>query len=771
MARLLASSLVAALAFALAGLAGCVRTPPPLGDGLESPPPPAPPASPWRFFSDGERLVDVAVTPTALWAISQDGVLRWTRPAGQVSFFEGAGAPGADATAIAVAGDGTVYVGLKDAIAWLRPEPGAKWQRLAADPLPAGVTALAPRKAGGVWVGMQRGLGWMHGGRLRLHSRLHTVRAMATDEAGRLWAATARKGLVTIEGDRIVEHTTVSGLCNNDVRAVDTGGNQVAVVCNTPEPTIALRVRNTWYPFALSQGGATILGMQWHTGNWVIRSSGGWWRVVEVPMGTAPDPKAPPARLDAIEPGRLPPPPALVQHAGFVKPVAAAAAPAPGETPAAAPITPAPAPLAPVEEVLLECTRAPARVADAAGALDLRLLVERPDLPDDTEVTVWEVEPDGFAWYGLAWRGVLGRRGQATQRFTSQSLVPRHAVTALSVDAAGRALIPAAGPYLFRWDGRGWARRPIAPVDSKAESLAAAPDSAGGAWLLIGYPPSIAPAPAAAPVEADPIDAIAGVAPPAAAPAAAVPTPEIALVRVEQARLERKARLPVLGIDRPLRAGRLLAAPWGEVLFPLFFEDARGQLRGAGLGRIPASHDAFERWQARRTYTEESVDGTPLLPDGWINALARGRDRAVLLGTNAGLVRVAGEQMRVFDENDFIESEVITALALDGQGRVWAGTLEGLGRLEGDTWTAVKAPALRGRRVSVLVFGPKGALWAGSEAGLYVNPNPEDPAGWRLEVVRLGESARDVRDLVFGADGSAWLLTGQGVMFRPPQGE
>jgi len=219
------------------------------------------------------------------------------------------------------------------------------------------------------------------------------------------------------------------------------------------------------------------------------------------------------------------------------------------------------------------------------------------------------------------------------------------------------------------------------------------------------------------------------------------------------------------------RRRALHVSPLGELHFALFYESERGALRGAGLGRVPVSHDMLVRWQARRAHGEESVDGTPLLPDGWISAVARPPSQSgpspVFLGTNGGLVRVQGGQMRVFDENDFIDSEVITALAHDAQGRVWVGTLEGLGRLVGDTWSSIAAPALAGR-ITRLIFDTDGRLWAATDRGLYHNPTPDDPKGWRAEPVRAGETARDVRDLVFGPDGSAWVLTGEGVFRRAP---
>lgn len=740
------------------GSLGCGRTPPPLTGGLESPPPPPPADTGWQLYTDQERIVDVAPGPGVVWAVSQNGVLSWSRPGRQVKFEVGPDAPGADATVIAVASDGTVYVGLAGGIAWRRPEPGAKWERLTIDPLHAGVTALAPRRAGGVWVGMQRGLGWMNGGRLRVHSRNHTVRDLAVDASGRVWAATARNGLVTLEGDRIVEHTSVSGLCGNAIRSVATGDQgQVAVVCATPQPSVAFRIRNTWRRYTLTRGGAAIQGVQWQFDNWVIRAAGAWWRVVERPMGTPYAPDAPAARLEPMETAGAPPPPLPVASAAMSMTAEGAVAPPP------------------VEDVLLPRTRLTGPEGGAEPPPDLRLLPARPDLPDDREITVWHVGPDGFAWYGLAWRGLLAQKGTSVQRFTSQSLVPQSPVAQLAVDGKGRALIPTNGPYVVRSTGNGWERRPIAPVGAPAQALAVAPDAQGGAWLLVGYPPvtlpgGAAPAPtggaaAAAPVAADPaIDGIVAGEPTAAAPAPVTPTPEVALVRIEDARIERVAVFPVLGIEGALRVGQFRIGTLGEANFALFFENERGQLRGAGMGRIPVSHDRFERWPAWRVIGETSEDGTPLLPDAWINALVRDPAGVVFLGTNAGLVRVKGGAVRVFDENDFIESEVITALTRDAQGRIWAGHLEGLGRLEGDTWSSVKTKGV-GERITALTIDAKGRMWAGAAGGAWIG----DGESFSPVFVRPGEMPRDVRTIAHAPDGAVWMLTGQGIFHRPAQ--
>jgi hypothetical protein len=73
------------------------------------------------------------------------------------------------------------------------------------------------------------------------------------------------------------------------------------------------------------------------------------------------------------------------------------------------------------------------------------------------------------------------------------------------------------------------------------------------------------------------------------------------------------------------------------------------------------------------------------------------------------------------------------------------------------------APAgLAAQDVRVLAFGPAGALWAGTAAGVFVLPQPHglSPTGW---LDRFGGTApRDVRALVFTPEGDALAATGGG---------
>ncbi len=252
-----------------------------------------------------------------------------------------------------------------------------------------------------------------------------------------------------------------------------------------------------------------------------------------------------------------------------------------------------------------------------------------------------------------------------------------------------------------------------------------------------------------------------------APPPAAPPRPSLVLLRAEGStfhQLGRFAAPPEL--EGPAQAGPLLIDGRGEVLVPLFWQESNGQLRGAGLARFADGGTRLEVWKGRLDFDEEAHSPVPLMPDAWVNDVARNSAGVTYVATNAGLVQVAGGKAKVYDENDFIDSEVITAVAVADGGRVWAGTLEGLGYLEADKWHAVDAEGLDAR-IGAVAVDPKGTVWVAAETGLW---RSADGKRWQSVPLGAGVPAAGVRDLVFAQDGAIWLLTTQGVVRFTPAG-
>ncbi len=190
------------------------------------------------------------------------------------------------------------------------------------------------------------------------------------------------------------------------------------------------------------------------------------------------------------------------------------------------------------------------------------------------------------------------------------------------------------------------------------------------------------------------------------------------------------------------------------------------------------------------------------LPNDWVYGLAEGRDGEIWLGTEGGLSlykngrwqawnhaqglgadfeRVKNaiafgndpskvsehharqkQEMGLSDINVAYNPNYIIALAVDGQGVVWAGTWGGgLSRFDGKTWTQYTvAEGLPGNHVFMLHLDPKGVLWFGTNGGL-----ARAKAGGGFEVMTTQDGLFDnaVFSMATARDGTLWVGSYGGV--------
>ncbi|WP_437774750.1 ATP-binding protein [Sorangium sp. So ce1097] len=159
-----------------------------------------------------------------------------------------------------------------------------------------------------------------------------------------------------------------------------------------------------------------------------------------------------------------------------------------------------------------------------------------------------------------------------------------------------------------------------------------------------------------------------------------------------------------------------------------------------GIPQITINSIAFEPGGRLWIGTQNgaaSYDGrrfTPLpLPTGggssWVQAIAAGQDGAVWFGMMTGqVIRYAGGRFARFGAAEGLASEAPIRTLLEtptGRGRaLFAGTTDGLYRLDGDRWTRVSLgpgfehPDVRALHATALPGGEP-ALWAGTGAGLF----------------------------------------------------
>ena len=93
-----------------------------------------------------------------------------------------------------------------------------------------------------------------------------------------------------------------------------------------------------------------------------------------------------------------------------------------------------------------------------------------------------------------------------------------------------------------------------------------------------------------------------------------------------------------------------------------------------------------------------------------ISSLAADASGNMWVGTQAGLSRFDGQQWKTFTEADGLVDGEFYALAVDGQGQVWAGSryAKGLSRFDGQRWTRYWFEGLLG---NVVAIAPNGDVW------------------------------------------------------------
>ena len=131
-----------------------------------------------------------------------------------------------------------------------------------------------------------------------------------------------------------------------------------------------------------------------------------------------------------------------------------------------------------------------------------------------------------------------------------------------------------------------------------------------------------------------------------------------------------------------------------------------------------------------------AADGLPALD---VQAVAVGSNDRVLAATEHGVGILSGD--RVVGTLPAAPVGVVTDLAFDTAGTLWAGGSTGLARLRGDRWERVGEPAEVTR---VAPIEPHGGLWVGTMSGLWRLEEDDVVREHRVERGLPGEAVLDV---------------------------
>ncbi len=156
---------------------------------------------------------------------------------------------------------------------------------------------------------------------------------------------------------------------------------------------------------------------------------------------------------------------------------------------------------------------------------------------------------------------------------------------------------------------------------------------------------------------------------------------------------------------------------------------------------------------------------TPALHENSVFCLTVARDGALWIGTEGGgLARYAHGQFRAWTIREGLSNDFVRKIAEDAHGTIWAGTDNGLLRLEGDRFVRVDGnsgvPALA---VHAIYFDRVGRLWAGGSRLLCIT------GGHATEYTLRGEASQNrVKSILQTADGSIWVGTVSGLNRMAP---
>jgi ligand-binding sensor domain-containing protein/signal transduction histidine kinase len=164
-------------------------------------------------------------------------------------------------------------------------------------------------------------------------------------------------------------------------------------------------------------------------------------------------------------------------------------------------------------------------------------------------------------------------------------------------------------------------------------------------------------------------------------------------------------------------------------------------------------------------FTVFDRQNTPALRENSVFCLMVSRNGALWIGTEGGgLARYAHGEFRSWSARDGLSNDFVRKLAEDANGVIWAGTDNGLLRLEGDRFVRVDgANGIPTLAVHSIYLDRAGRLWVGGSKLLCLD------GAKTAEFTLPGEASQNrVKSIIQTADGAIWVGTVSGLnQMRP----
>lgn len=192
----------------------------------------------------------------------------------------------------------------------------------------------------------------------------------------------------------------------------------------------------------------------------------------------------------------------------------------------------------------------------------------------------------------------------------------------------------------------------------------------------------------------------------------------------------------------------------GDISVRAIHEDAQGRLRIA----------------TRRGLSTMSPDGNITFINIAANMVANAlrsvwvdRQGRIWAGSNEGLNRLNGNERRFYGVNDGLPGNITTILFEDREDRMWVGTYNGLAQVEDERLIPLPiGEGASGDRIQAMFQDAEGNLWVGSWDGLY----RLTPARFTTYTTEQGLTWNNVMSVCEGRNGDLWLGTWGGGVNR-----
>jgi ligand-binding sensor domain-containing protein/signal transduction histidine kinase len=196
--------------------------------------------------------------------------------------------------------------------------------------------------------------------------------------------------------------------------------------------------------------------------------------------------------------------------------------------------------------------------------------------------------------------------------------------------------------------------------------------------------------------------------------------------------------------------------PFSQGYITCLFEDSQGNI---WVGTV---EDGLYRVTSQPL---NMVTLPPTFENAEINTVCVANDGALWIGTGGfGILRYEDNKFQTFGEAEGLRNLHVCTIFEDSRTNVWAGTQEGLFRLESGRFAQIQGPHEMATWVKVLYEDRAGGLWIGTVGALIYRHGEE----FEVHYLRSDHGYCDIRSIAEDSAGDLWIGTiGQGLFLLP----